>query len=55
MKESRDRWRRQITIQLIKVTVLTESPEYILFRCDLSAPAMSTDMIKIGFALFPSF
>ena len=29
--------------------------KYIEFHCDLSAPAMSTEMSQVGVALFPSF
>ena len=36
-------WSRQITIKV----------DY--FYCDLSAPAMSSDMSQVGVALFPSF
>ena len=32
------------SLQLKKAIVLAESSEYIHFHCDLSAPAMSTDM-----------
>ena len=44
-----------LLLQLMKATVLAESSEYIHFHCDLSAPAMSTDMSQVGVALFPSF
>ena len=39
----------------MKATVKAESPEFIRFYRDLSAPAMSTDMSQVGCALFPSF
>ena len=32
----------------MKVTVLAESSSFIHFHCDLSAPAMSTDMSQVG-------
>ena len=38
-----------------KATVLAESPNYLHFHRDLSAPSMSTDMSQVGVALFPSF
>jgi hypothetical protein len=44
-----------VDLQLMKATVLAESSNYILFHRDLSAPAMCTDMIQVGVALFPSF
>ena len=40
---------------LLKVTVLTESSEYIHFHRDLSAPEISTDMSQVGVALFPLY
>ena len=44
-----------VALQLMKTTVLAESSSFILFHCDLSAPAMSTNMSQVGHALFPSF
>ena len=44
----------QPTLWLSSV-IEAESSEYIHFHRDLSAPAMSTDMSKVGVALFLSF
>ena len=35
----------------MKATVLAESSGFILFYCDLSAPAMSTATSQVGVAL----
>ena len=39
----------------MKATVKAESPEFIRFYRDLSAPAMSTDMSQVAVSLFPGF
>ena len=44
-----------LSLQLMKAIVLAESSIFILFHCDLSAPAMSTDMSQVGVTIFPSF
>ena len=44
-----------LLLQLMEATLLAESSYSIYFHRDLSAPAMSTDMSKVGVALFPSF
>ena len=42
-------------LQLMKATVLAESPYLINFHHNLSAPEMNTDMSQVGVVLFPSF
>ena len=44
-----------VPLQLAKATVLAESSYFINVHRDLSAAAMSTDMSKVGVALFPAF
>ena len=39
----------------LSTSTADESSSYIHFHCDLSAPAMSTDLSQVDIALFPYF